>query len=652
MFVMFPRERKVMKNISKKLILLTIPFLVMGCAEIGTSSSSRKKRSSSSSAQSSRSSKSSSSSKQSSPSSIHEHTWSEAWDYDETNHWHSCTDASCNEKQPGSNAAHVLSDEWTSYDPSLLAGDKVKSTSIKIKKCQTCDYFIVKDDDTTPILPELRFTFDPEGENADFATKATKSDLSRPEVMGTLTITNCDSKYQKANLPFGMKVRGNQTAGWAKKGFRLKSPEAKMNLLGLNKGKEFKKWVLFADAKDTTLSRSALGLYISRAICKSESQIWVSDFTPVTLYLNDEYWGYYYLAEQKEVKSGRVKYAAAVDEEYTGIDIGYTFELDHYADSAGSPDEASELKKGADGDPTFRMKYIPDMKRGSPSGPLAAGQICTYTMLSDITDGPTDEHVQADYDNVNTSTGVPMNNANKTSNSAQLTFIRDRMEALYQVLYQAAINNTAKDIDENNQVINTTLTPQQAMAKNFDLDAWVDGYIISAFVCPPDLGYSSFYMSFDNQPNGDKKLRFDVPWDFDSNFGNRNSFYVDGRTDTYVENTYNTWLYLLSKLSFFNDMVKVKWNKLRNDKVFEGLFRLARCYYAAFDAEIRKNHEKWPQNDAAHQPPNNFNEIRDPYKNPSQYKEAEAETINWCAKRINYLESRWGIGRPDIKTTI
>ena len=297
------------------------------------------------------------------------------------------------------------------------------------------------------------------------------------------------------------------------------------------------------------------------------------------------------------------------------------------------------------------------MEQGRPSGQLATGQVNTYTMLSDITDGPLNasgdpsEHWQADYTNVN-GQGQLSNNSKKTSNSNQLTFIRNRVEALYQVLYEAAINKTAKDINENNEVISSTKTVEQAVKQHFDLDAWVDGYIINAYTVAPDLGYSSFYMSFDNSPTGDKRLRYDVPWDFDSNFANRNNFYVNAEGDTYVENTYNTWLYLLSKLSFFLDMVKVKWNKIREEMLFENMFHMMREYFTDFDCEIKKNHKKWPQNDAAHQPPNNFDEIREPYKDPAKYKQAEEETISWCSKRVNFLESKWGTGRPSVNTNL
>ena len=224
------------------------------------------------------------------------------------------------------------------------------------------------------------------------------------------------------------------------------------------------------------------------------------------------------------------------------------------------------------------------------------------------------------------------------------------MEQLYHVLYNASVNNTAKEIDANGNIVNTSKTIEEVIREYFDVDAWVDGLILHAFTIAPDLGYSSFYMSYDNTPTGDHKLRFDCPWDFDSNFGNRKNFYVDAQTDTYVENTYNTWLYQLYKLSFIKNLVKTKWNSLREGQVFENMFHMMRQYFADYDAEIHRNHYRWPENDAASMTYNNFDEIRDPYRDPSQYKQAETETINWCAKRVNYLEKKWGTGRADVNT--
>lgn len=42
-------------------------------------------------------------------------------------------------------------------------------------------------------------------------------------------------------------------------------------------------------------------------------------------------------------------------------------------------------------------------------------------------------------------------------------------------------------------------------------------------------------MSYDNTPNGDKKLRYDNLWDFDSNFGNRNGHYINGNGDERID---------------------------------------------------------------------------------------------------------------------
>ena len=608
-----------MKNVFRKLILLTTSLFLISCSGHPSNASDSKDNNSSSVGET--------------------HHFSNEWEYDETHHWHACTDKGCTEK--GDYAPHVFG-EPTSVDPSTLKGkEKYAFVSPRIKRCE-CGYYEIVDG--TNILPELRFNFSDknsagEPQEVNFMNIATKKDVSRPEVEGKYTLTNCPGKAMEFKDVTGtMKVRGNQTAGWRKKAFRIKF-DSKRSMMGLNGGGQYKKWVLLADAKDTTLIRSAAGLYISREICKDDSNIWVCDYTPVTVYLNNEYWGYYYLAEQKEVNkngNGRI-HIPEVEKNYTGTDIGYCIELDYYAD--GKNGDASEKAKGADGDPTFRMKYTPEMLQGHPSGPLASGQIDTYTMLSDITDSTAtgNQHTEADY-----------NGNTKTSNSGQLTFIRDRMEALYQVLYYAT-KNQSKEINDQGQVVNSSKSIEENFNKYFDLNAWVNGFIISAFSCPPDLGYSSFYMTYDNSPTGDKKLRFDCPWDFDSNFGNRLNFNVNA-DQLYVDNTYNTWIYMLSKLTFFMNAVKAKWNTLRNNQVFEGMFQMMRKYFKDYDLEIKRNHYRWPENDAASREYNNFDEIREPFVDPANYKEAETETINWCAKRVNFLEKKWGNNRPNVNT--
>lgn len=621
----FKRKEIIMKNVFKKLTCLVLPFMILGCSHVASESKPAESSvpASKASSQSSKQSEPAKSSSNKPSSEPHVHTWSEEWDSDGTTHWHPCTDPTCTAKS--GIEAHTKG-EVGFYNPVNTGLAKFPNPK-KGSVCSVCGSFTPADNE---IIPKLTFTFDKNDPNANFATVATKSDLSRPEVMGKLSISNCDSAYVKNNLDCGLKVRGNQTAGWSKKGFRIKLT-GKSNLLGLNEGQKFKKWVLLADAKDTCIIRTALGLYLSKITVKEGDNVWYSDFCPVSVYLNDQYWGFYYLAEQKEVKSGRVMLPENdSDSGYTGIDIGYCFELDHYAD-AQQADEASEVKKGADGDPTFKISYKPQMIRGNVQGSLAAGGIDTYTMLSEISDGPSDVHTDH-------------------TNSNQVAFIRNKLQALYTVLYEAAVNKKAKEINDAGEVVNSSKTVKEVVEQYFDLKAWADGIIINGFCCPPDLGYSSFYMSYDNSPTGDKRLRFDVPWDFDSNFGNRNGFITNGDENTYVDRTHNMWIQLFSKIDFFmNDYVKARWNLIREEKGFEEFFVLMKTYFNDYDLEIQKNHKKWPQNDAAHQPPNNFDEIRNPYKEPSKYKDAEAETLRWCATRVNYLEKQWGNNRPNIK---
>ena len=45
------------------------------------------------------------------------------------------------------------------------------------------------------------------------------------------------------------------------------------------------------------------------------------------------------------------------------------------------------------------------------------------------------------------------------------------------------------------------------------------------------------------------------------------------------------------------------------------------------------------------------NELRELYREPSNRKEAQEETINWLTKRVDYLEGKWGNNRPSVATT-
>ena len=568
------------------------------------------------------------------------HIWSEEWTYDETSHWHACRIPGCNEKKDVTK--HAFGQAIATNLGTYLKDDRYKHSTIHMKTC-TCGYEVMEDAD---ILPRLYFNYDKNDPNANFATIATSKDIDRPTVSGTLTLNNCASDYAFSGVSAEMKVRGNQTAGFPKKGLRIKF-NAAQSFLGLNGGKKFKKWVLLADAKDSCAIRTALGLSVSKGICEGED-VFVSDFTPVSVYLNNEYWGYYYLAEQKETKPGRIN--LSVPEGYTGTDIGYNFELDHYA--------SQEKNKVDGGDPTFTITYHGYSNNDRPysieSSLANPGLMRTFTMNSDIYPETT-THID-------------------DTNNDQVRFIKERMEALFTVLYEASKNNKAYTIGNdptdtehyNKAYAVSNMTARQAIEANFDLDTWACGFIINAFSCPPDLGYSSFYMSFDNTANGAKKLRYDNPWDFDSNFGNRNNFITSadstsssggwgggsGYDPYYMDRTSNMWLQLLGKMDFFMNVVKAKWNRARENQVFEKMFQMMRVYFKYYDYEARKNFTKWPEIKASDDQVGAYfgGELRDVFKDPKNRLAAQEETINWCSKRVNYLEKKWGTGRPNVNT--
>jgi hypothetical protein len=277
-------------------------------------------------------------------------------------------------------------------------------------------------------------------------------------------------------------------------------------------------------------------------------------------------------------------------------------------------------------------------------------------MNSDINDGPeqpTDEQIAAGAKAIHVT----------ESNSNQVKFIRDRLTALFKVLHQAAANNKAYEINANNQAVASSKSVREVIEENFDLGAWAEGFIINGVCLPPDVGYSSFYMSFDNTPAGDKKLRFDNPWDFDSNFGNIINFLVNpdvknGNYDPYyMDRTANLWFQFLGKLDFFiNDYVKPTWNAARENKTFEKMLGMLNVYYKYFDGEYDRNFAKWPTTQASDNNVGSYfngdgvnsGELRKPFVNVSERKDAQKETINWLTKRVNYLEKRWGNNRPSV----
>lgn len=442
--------------------------------------------------------------------------------------------------------------------------------------------------------PEIHFTSN-DG-SLDWATKPNKDTLTKPEVSGSLWTDKCGSEYYIDHVDATMKVRGNWTTNYEKKPFRIKFA-AKNNLFGLNNGNTFKKWVLFADVKDSSLLRNATSFYMARNILNDN--IFVSDFTPVHLYLNNQYWGMYLLGEQKETGTKRINVYDKMADNYAGTDIGYAFELDHYANDPSTTD------------PTFNVEYKPNEITWHHSGEnyeeSGRGNVTGYTMLSDI-----------------------------TNESTQIPFIKNRVEQVYQVLYNAVMNNKLQEIRDN-QVVNSTETDMATcLRKTIDLDSFIDMFLLNQIVCDPDVGYSSFYLSIDMSAKGNQLLTLNCPWDYDSALGVRQRAVEDAQGD-YVGICSNMWMSLISKAPFFKEALKEKWNTLKAAGFIDNTNAMIDDFVSRYVNDYKQNFNKWPRN-MGNNPEVNF-ETRKEVNNFKTEKEAAQFMKKWLNTRFTWIDN-------------
>jgi len=192
----------------------------------------------------------------------------------------------------------------------------------------------------------------------------------------------------------GIRLRGNSTATFAKKPYRLKF-DSKVSFFGLEKNKS---WVLLANYTDQSLMRN----YIAFSLGSKMKNL---AFTPtgnfVELYLNGKYQGNYLLTEQVQVNDGRVE----IEEESSDTDTGYLIELDN------------KVFEGNEGDENWDWFYI-----GSTP----------YVIKSPDT--------SEDYYNIN-----------------QLNYIKNYLTSIQDRLYNRATTNTGYIDYENYLDVNSTI---------------------------------------------------------------------------------------------------------------------------------------------------------------------------------------------------
>jgi len=411
-----------------------------------------------------------------------------------------------------------------------------------------------------------------------------------------ISLTNIDGTKMLDSVSAEVKVRGNETTSYEKKPLRIKFDKPQ-DMLRMNKGTKFKNWILLAEYKDASMLRNKTALSIARDLLRKDGH-YVTDAEFVEVFINGEYWGVYLLTEMQQVHAERVN-ISPVTSGYTGTDIGYFLVLDEYY-------------MNEDALHRFHIDYTDN----APLPPHDSKEGNGVSIISEI------------------------------YSQEQRDFIASYVHNVYRILYAAAYRNEAYRFNADYTAIEktTALTPQEAVEQVVDLQSLIDSYILNEVVCDPDLYQSNFYMTADFGPNGNKKLTFEAPWDFDSALGN-----TSGCSDTtgfYAANTIagsnmdsiNPWLAVLTNADWYQELIKDSWTTAYDDKVFERALNMIETDSQNCQTAFAKNYMKWDNI--------NQNEVFATELSPKaaackNETEAIAYLSEWLTSRINFLNEQW-----------
>ena len=438
----------------------------------------------------------------------------------------------------------------------------------------------------------------------------------------TVTLQSGEGKQLLKPCSAQVKVRGNWTTNYPKKSLRIKF-DKKQNLLGLNDGAKQKNWVLLAEYKDISMLRDKTALALSREILGADG-LYAADADFVRVEINGEYWGVYLLADMQQVSSERVQITEP-EKSYTGTDIGYFLEYDAYFVyedelESFSPDFAGNAPlRVYDGNPDTRTTVTP-----LPESEDDPKRLVGITIKSDIV------------------------------SLEQHDFIENFVNQVYRILYEAAYRQKAFIFDDAYREISETeaLTPRQAVERVVDIQSLVDMYIISELTCDADLCFSSFYMDVDFGPEGDRKLRFEAPWDFDSAMGNKDrcvdgtGFYAcnripDMNASPVREVSYymvNPWLTVLAYEDWYQELIRETWSRISDSGALERACVMIADDSARLQREFKRNYRKWDNIRWNHL---FVKELSEPAKNCRNEAEAAAFLQQWLTSRIEFLNSQW-----------
>ena len=362
--------------------------------------------------------------------------------------------------------------------------------------------------------------------------------LSRQEYVNCEVYTiNCAKVYKLNAEPAGIRVRGNSTAYGGNVSmiranqvpYKIKF-ETKTGMFGLNDDAECKKWVLVK--AESSLLKTDIAFRLGRAIIHDYN--YCSDGILVHMYLNGKFKGIYELCEQNQVNKNRIN-ITKTKENYEGTDTGYLVEIDNYGEA-----------------PCFRVNYenatVTDLE-----GKTKRFKGVYYSIKSDV------------------------------YSDAQKQFIKQYVNNVFKVVYEACENGKYYTLDEGNNLKKAgkkflkqtdedgeLLDPAYVTVNNvLNIESVVDLYLVYEIAKDRDVGEGSFFMYADfGEDSTDSRLTFTAPWDFEWGYDgsvselNAAVFNSESFASIYEERS-NPWFILLMKQEWFQEMVKARWKELR-----------------------------------------------------------------------------------------
>lgn len=431
----------------------------------------------------------------------------------------------------------------------------------------------------------------------------------------TITVTGTDNAIQLDAAEAQVKVRGNWTTSYDKKPLRIKFTEPQ-NLLEMNDGADMKNWVLLAGYKDVSFLRDKTVLEIAGKLLEPDG-LYASDAEFVEVEINGQYWGVYLLAEYQQINADRVNITEAA-KDYQGTDIGYFLEFDGYY--ANEPEMQN-----------FTIDYADNAPLTPYDGEGGNGR--TVTVLSELRNDAKQE--------------VGYTIKSDIYSQAQHDFIAAYVDAAYDILYAASYEDTAYIFKAETLSIEKAenLTPQEAVEAVVDTKSLADAYILNELACDADIYWSSFFMSADFGADGDGRLTFHAPWDFDSAMGNKDrcadaqGYYAANilKDVNDVYETINPWLAVLMYEDWFQELIRSAWTDAYDSGVFDRGLEMIEADTAQYADAFVRNYERWDniRNNSAK------SEMCRRAASCKTHEEAAAWLSEWLTMRVEFMNECW-----------